>query len=395
MMRFGHRARTLIGTSLVAIAAAGTAHAAALEQTVPTAIRLLYQEGRYVEFNLVYSDPDQSGSGAVLPPGVAGPGPVSIPGNTGDMFDDRWSISGAYKGDINDKLSFALIFDEPYRVATSYGQGSFPDAFNYGGTKADLKTYQVTAALAYDVRPDVKIFGGVRAQRLGASADIPFVSNYSIDTDDDWGFGWLVGAAYERPELGLRVSLTYASEIKHSLDATEQLTLTDVFPTPVNVVEKDDIDVDTPQSVTLDFQTGINPKTLVFGSIRWVDWSQFRIAPPLYGTAIAALTGEPRPLVDYQDDWWTYTLGVGRQLTDQLAGAVSIAWEPSVGGTMTTLGPYDGRTTGTASLTYEMGQLDLTGGVTYGVLGDTTNLLDTNFDDGSVWGLGLRVGYSF
>ena len=44
------------------------AHAAALEQTVPATIRLLYQEGRYIEFGVAYTDPDQSGEGAVIPP---------------------------------------------------------------------------------------------------------------------------------------------------------------------------------------------------------------------------------------------------------------------------------------------------------------------------------------
>ena len=38
-------AGTLAGASLAAIAAAGSAHAAALEQMVPSTIRLLYQEG--------------------------------------------------------------------------------------------------------------------------------------------------------------------------------------------------------------------------------------------------------------------------------------------------------------------------------------------------------------
>ena len=129
--------------------------------------------------------------------------------------------------------------------------------------------------------------------------------------------------------------------------------------------------------------------------MRWVDWSEFDISPPLYEQAIAQLIGEPRPLVDYADDWWTYNLGIGRQLTANLAGSVSITYEPSIGGTMTTLGPYDGRTTGSIGLSYDYGQINVTGGLTYGVLGDATNLLDTDFDDGSVWGAGLRVGYTF
>ena len=62
---------------------------------------------------------------------------------------------------------------------------------------------------------------------------------------------------------------------------------------------------------------------------------------------------------------------------------------------MTSLGPYDGRTTATAALSYDWNQWNFTGGLTYGVLGDTANLLETDFNDGSVWGAGLRVGYTF
>ena len=68
MSKLSATARTLAGSSLIALAAAGSAHAAALEQTVPATIRLLYQEGRYIEFGVAYTDPDQSGEGAVLPP---------------------------------------------------------------------------------------------------------------------------------------------------------------------------------------------------------------------------------------------------------------------------------------------------------------------------------------
>jgi long-subunit fatty acid transport protein len=133
----------------------------------------------------------------------------------------------------------------------------------------------------------------------------------------------------------------------------------------------------------------------VFGYVRWVDWSEFEVSPPDYETAVETLIGTPRPLVAYDDDWWTYNIGVGRQLTDQLAGSFSITYEPDVGGEMTSLGPYDGRTTGTVALSYDYGQWNFTGGLTYGVLGDTHNVLGTDFNDGSVWGAGLRVAYTF
>jgi len=161
------------------------------------------------------------------------------------------------------------------------------------------------------------------------------------------------------------------------------------------VTRQDTTDVDTPQSVQLDFQTGVAPDTLVFGYVRWVDWSDFEVRPSLYADTTAALLGQSRALVAYQHDTWTYNLGVGRQITEHFAASLSLTWEPSVGGEMTSLGPYDGRTVGTFAGTYETGPWSLTGGVSYGVLGDTHNVLQTDFNDGKVWAAGLRVGYSF
>ena len=58
----------MAGAALAAVALPGAVHAAALEQVVPATIRLLYQEGRYIEVGVAYTDPDQSGEGATLPP---------------------------------------------------------------------------------------------------------------------------------------------------------------------------------------------------------------------------------------------------------------------------------------------------------------------------------------
>ncbi len=380
---------TLFGTASALCLSSGFAQAAALEQVVPNTIRLLYQEGSYAEFGVTYTDPSQSGDGANLSAlGL----PLTFPGNTGDIFDASWHVSGAWKADINDRLSYAILLDQPLAAHTDYGPGSFPGGapptgFTYQGSYADLTTYQISGVLAYDVRPDVKLFGGVRGQRLKASAGIPLFDGYDVDADADWGLGYLVGAAYERPDIALRVALTYYSRISYELDTTETTTSGGSADTRT--------DVDTPQSVSLDFQTGVAPKTLVFGAIRWVDWSEFSIEPPIYAALTEGLTGAPRPLVEYADDWWTYSLGMGHQFTDTLAGSLSVTYEPDVGGVMTTLGPYDGRTLATAALSYDMGKVNVTGGVTYGRLGDTRNLLDTDFDDGSVWGAGLRVGYGF
>jgi long-subunit fatty acid transport protein len=381
---------------LAAIALPSLAAAAALERAVPAVVRILYEDGTYGELGVVYTDPDLEGKGAQLPPSLGG---AFVRGNTGNLLGSDWKFSGALKGDFNERLSYVILFDQPFVANTSYGLGSFPAGtfppnFNYKGTDADLDTYQFSGGLAYDATDNVKIYGGLRAQRLDANAAIPVLSGYSIDAEDDWGWGGFVGAAYARPELGLRVALTYATKITYSLDTTEKATvLTPLGPQKVTV--DDTTDVDTPQSATLEAQTGINEKTLIFGSVRWVDWSEFAIAPQLYGQVTKGLLGEKRPLVDYPKDWWTFNAGVARSFTEALAGTLSVTYEPQVDEVLTTLGPVDGRTTINAGASYDVGQVNISGGVSYGWLGDTTNLLDTKYRDGTIFAAGLRVGYSF
>ena len=365
-----------LAASVALLAYPGFVHAAALENAVPQPVRLLYEDGTYGEIGFVYVDPHQSGDDATDPTSA-----VTFSGNTGNVFNSRTYVGAALKGDINDRLSYLLVLDQPYAVDTEYGPGTFPGGFPYDGTTAKVHTYQLTGVLAYDLNDRVKGFAGLRAERLDAKATIPFIADYSIDAGENWGYGFLAGAAYARPEIGLRVSLTYFSGIDHSLDSDEFTTATGAQSTQT--------DIDTPQSATLDFQTGLNPKTLLFGSVRWTDWSDFSIEPPVY----TQVTG--RPLVDYQDDWWTYTLGLGRQFTDDLAGSFFVSHEPSVGGIMTSLGPYDGRTTATATLSYDYQRFNFLGALSYGVLGDTHNLLDTDYNDGTTLALALRVGYSF
>lgn len=223
-VNFRRCASLLAGVSAIALPV--VVNAAALDRAVPAVVRILYEDGTYGEFGVIYSQPDLDGKGGVLPPSLGG---LTVPGNTGNLLGSDWKFSGALKGDINDRLSYVLMFDQPYVANTSYSRGSFPAAFNYGGTNADLDTYQISGGLAYDVNPNIKVYGGLRAQRLDAKAAIPVLLDYSIDAKDDWGWGGFVGAAYARPELGLRVALTYQSKISYDLDTRETAT----FPTPL------------------------------------------------------------------------------------------------------------------------------------------------------------------
>jgi long-subunit fatty acid transport protein len=150
-----------------------------------------------------------------------------------------------------------------------------------------------------------------------------------------------------------------------------------------------------PQSVNLEFETGVAADTLVFGSVRWVDWTQFEVAPIDYTTLTK------RPLVYYNDDVFTYNLGVGRRFSENWAGAVSVTYEEQIGGYSLNLGPSDGLASINLGGTYTQGPMEISAGLSYFWIGDaktfTTDPTVTaaNFDDNTGVGFGMRVAYRF
>ena len=152
-------------------------------------------------------------------------------------------------------------------------------------------------------------------------------------------------------------------------------------------------DITMPQSVNLDFQTGVTEGTLLYGSVRWADWEGWSVAPE----GFVSLTGEP--LVEFEHDTWRYQLGLGRQLTERVSGAFEVAHETATGDIQSALTPYDGYTAFTLGASYATGTgLKVAGGVQYSFLGDAEVATPTGvarFEDNHALGLGIRIGYSF
>ena len=359
-------------TAAVSLISTLPAFGAGLERDNPST-RVFFEEGRYVELSFTSVNPDLEGTGGFAP------GPIALNGSTGDLFERYASIGAAYKADINDRLSYAFILDQPLGASTSYpGGGALPAASAlYAGTDFDLSTYELTGALIYEALPGVSVYAGLRAQQFQADAAVPWNGAYSIETDRSDGFGYMIGAAYERPEIALRVALTYHSAIEHDIAAVENSALTGGADTNSTFM------IEVPEALTLEFQTGVAENTLVFGSVRHADWSNFDITPNFFPSGA---------LLQYTGDWTTYTLGVGQRLNENLSVFARGGFESSNDTVLTSLGPVDGRWSIGVGGTYTTGNVEITGGITYEELGETQNLLGTTFQDGSAIGIGFRIG---
>lgn len=375
-------------------------------------VNVLFEEGSVVQLRLGYTRPDVTGSMEDQIPISPTFGQTIDSGNVAESF---WTPHLAYKTTLTEELDFALIYDQPFGAEVRY-RADYPLSQNLvalagipGATtdilRARADTDAITALLRYKLNNGFSVIGGVRAQRLKASVSVPIAGGsstpfpqggYRVETDAEIDFGYVVGVAWERPDIAARVSLTYNSKITHDLSQTEAndvIGLTPLGPSASRVSADSTSEVVTPQSINLDFQTGVAPKTLLFGSVRWVDWPQTVYAPPVY----TGLTGIN--LVDYEDDTFTYSLGLGYQFSEEFSGAVTLGYETSEGSSVSNLGPTDGFWSIGLGGTYSFEQAQISGGIRYTDIGDATANGTgpdnrATFDGNSAWSVGLQITYA-
>jgi len=359
-----------------------TASALALGATGATAggidrsgqsIGVIFEDGNYAEFSF----------GAVMP-SVTG---VDVATVEIDNVADRYFQYGlAIKTQLNDKSSVSVILDQPFGAQVEYPVASPL----LGGTAATASSTAITALYRHQMNERLSFHGGVRIQSSSANVTLNGLaygglSGYNVDLASDTGLGYVIGAAYEIPDIALRVALTYNSAITHNFATVETLGA------PIGI---EPTKVTTPQSVNLDFQTGVAANTLVFGSVRWVDWSAFRLDPATF----TGLSGGG--LIDL-DDSTTYTLGVGRKFNDTWSGAFSVSYEAEGNPLVSPLAPSNGKIGATLAAVYTNGNTKITTGINYTKLGDAmpeTGTPDTaraDFTGNTAIGIGVKVGYSF
>lgn len=337
----------------------------------------LFEKGTYVELSYGYASPHVSGVAVPMAGGAS----------SGDMAGGYGLVGFAFKKALTKNLDAALIYDQPYGANVNYLTGT---GYFAGGSTARLTTSALTGLLKYSFGGGMSIYGGPRYQMLGQSAAVtvkapPFPQYHGSGTTSG-AWGYVAGVAYEKPEIALRVALTYNSKISYNIATTEYFS--PLAPTASTTKET------TPQSVNLDFQTGVNPTTLVFGSIRWVNWQQFDITPIVYKTATGG------SLVSYAHNTITYSIGVGHKFTDQWSGALVFGYEPKVGGYASNLGPTDGRTSIGVGVTYTQGNMKITTGVSYIRIGSAQTQLPglapaSNFTGNHAIAAGVKVGWTF
>lgn len=402
--------------------------AAALDRSGQS-ISSFLQPGNYFEAGLSILDPKVEGK--VREGYTPNAAPASVIGlqntNLSDMAGDYMFYNAALKLQLTDQVSFGFIYDQPFGADASYsvadtgsavagGQGLFHNGTS--ATAVEVDTQNLSFIFGFQPNKNFNFYAGpvyqtikgnVQLRGLGYGGSGTFGS-YNADIKETGDLGWLAGAAYQIPDIALKASVTYRSEIDHSTHLNETFNAPSLFA-GLNAVPSKETTITTPQSVNLDLQSGIMADTVAFANIRWVNWKDFSIQPDKFTTAskhpaVQASTGKPEfALVAYTDDQWSVNAGVGRKVTDKWAGNVSVGYDTGAGNPISTLGPTEGYWNLGVGVQYSPTPATfIAGGVKYFWLGDakaqaasqfdTSNYLG-DFDDNNAIVYGLKLGYRF
>lgn len=367
-------------------------------------IDLLFDPSRFAaDASVTYVMPERELKNVVdtdttVPPAVAAVVPGTTPGfGGGDLNGRPDSVEetesyvvprfGAKAG-LTDDIDCLAQYGEPWGAHTKPGT-DWAGANSNVETKIDSFSLEMTCSYKFAVGPgNLRVLGGGFYQEIeGFKERIvvnpAFLGGLSgvgrLDLESE-GAGYRVGMAYEIPDIALRASLVYNSEVELD-DITGTLDLSQVNGSaPFDVSGAAAL----PQSVELKLQSGIRPGWLAFGSVKWVDWSVLQ-SIEFNSAAVNNVTS----LDLFYRDGWTVSGGVGHQFNDKLSGSLALTWDR---GTSTGLGSQTDTWTVSGGVAYqptEMVELRFGGAVgllTSGSSGQITR-------DGQVYG--DDVSYDF
>ena len=279
-------------------------------------------------------------------------------------------------------------------------------------TQVEVRTESITGILGakFGTNKEFQVYGGPVAQRVRADVKLrgdaySSAKGYTTHISKDQDYGWLAGMAYSKPEIALKAALTYRSEIKHNAKAFETFPLATAAGAtvglPLSTTRYSDIEINTPESVNFDFQTGINPTTLATAKVRWVPWSDFAIVPSLYNDVSKVSTKDDKglALVSYDKDQWQVELGLAKRLAPKFAVSGTVGWDSGAGNPVTSLGPIEGYYSVGLGGKYDITEnWAVSAGGKYLWFGDADGQIPTKqvvskFEDNDGFALGVKLSY--
>ncbi|MDB2421352.1 hypothetical protein N9X05_04910 [Paracoccaceae bacterium] len=350
-------------TLLVAIAAichSGSLCAGGSDITLmPT--ETLFEKGNYASVSTVNVTPDVTGSN-IAPSG-------SMYGSyRASTFSLKMGLSPKISVAYADYLSAGIYVD--YRTA-----GVATDAY------VDLSIRSQMLVAKYQINENLSAFGGFKRSKTKPAtanfdnAALKPTGNLSISSASDSTLA--LGLAYEKPEIGLRVSALFQEKTNFTLPMTRDAGGALI-----------DGKASLPESVTIRFQSGISKNTLVFGSIHKARWGKSHIY-------FDDGTGSLIKKTDYLNSS-SYALGIGRKLSESYAVSATYGYEPGKAATgSSALATTNGKKSISVGGKYTNGKVDISLGYSHINVGNKLIGGAHNFTNNHVNAVAMKLGIHF
>ncbi|MFW1929543.1 OmpP1/FadL family transporter [Acinetobacter baumannii] len=394
-------------------------YASALDESGQSILPFL-EKGNYAEANIFVIDPKISGKVRDKPQLVDNSQDLS----TGDMAQSFQYYNAALKLQLNERFAFGLIYDQPFGADVLYPvkqNNSYSETKNLKeGTSVNVDSQNISMILGVKPYQNVQFYLGPVYQTikgdvaLRGNAYTTFFNGYDANFKEDSAIGWLAGMSYQIPDIELKLAVTYRSKIKHEMNVEES-----IYDQPINVTSFEKTKITTPQSINLDFQTGVNQSTLAFINLRWVNWKKFNIRPTQFGAITQAITAELTEgayeqgfdLDSHQKDQLYAAIGLGHQVSEKLSIGSEVSWDSGTGNPASSLNPTKGAWGLGLGLQYNPApNYFIATGIKYFWLGDAVaqdgtyhlpidgikqNAEQADFKNNSSIAYGLKFGYRF
>lgn len=378
--------------------------AAALERSGQSTLPFL-EPGNYAEINFGAAQGNISGKNANKEQLSQALNVTDF--STGNLVETFIFVQGAIKWQLHPQLSAGLLFDQPYgiKLRYDYSPESILGREQLEAIHIDLKSQNITGLIGYQPTPHWNIYGGLAYQSFNGDLSLfgqsfYFFNGYNVEFKKDYALGWLAGISYQIPEIALRTNLTYRSEIKHKNQTVES--------TPMNGDFAGSTHITAPQSVNFDFISAISTQNLIYGSLRWVDWSNFKIKPDGFSSIIQPyLPYLPAlaefNLIDYQSDQWSAKLGIAHKLNERAFASLETIWDSGSDNPASTINPANGYNGLGTGFRYQLSpKTALSGGLYYLRFrpskqdqgGISVNAI-SSLEDKEAWAYGLKIGHHF
>ena len=264
---------------------------------------------------------------------------------------------------------------------------------------ADVTMNSLALVGRYKMNDNLSFLAGANRYQIASDATVTSLSgHYAVSGD---ALVPTFGAAYELSDIALRAELVIQSKTKISNFKAQSSFAAGGVANTLQDVSGESMAI--PQTMKLNFQSGIAENTLMFGSIHQANWKDAQIVIPERdnGSALGGVDAVGSSFASRT----TYSIGLGRKFTEQFSGLISYTSE--TGGGKTTSDPFTLRN-GYQSLSiggrYTLGNITFSGGYNYTMPGDVDlahesegvpSGLTASYKNNNVSALGLKVGFSF